>query len=137
MIAKPVRTKRKKKYRSPLKRIMDECDELVRQIIKKRDHACVTCGKTREQSRLDVGHLKPRGKKRVRWDLTNCNAQCPPCNNLHRFNQSLYELWYIKQYGMDAFVTLTELAIPVWQPRLPDMELIRARLQGALELLEK
>ena len=99
---------KKKKYISPTRRLIAECDDLVRAIIRKRDNACVTCGKTREQGRLDVGHLIKRGKHSVRWDLTNCNAQCSGCNLRHNHYPEYYEMWFIKKYGPLAYMNLIE-----------------------------
>lgn len=85
---------------------VDELDDLVREIIKLRDPACVTCGISRSASGLCVGHLLTRGKHSVRWDLKNCNAQCPPCNGSHEYNPEKYTLWFVKKYGIEEYENL-------------------------------
>lgn len=97
----------KKKYRSPTQRLILENDDLVRKIIRKRDKQCVTCGTTKN---LQVGHLIKRGKKSVRWDLTNCNAQCASCNLRHNYYPEHYQIWYLERYGLYAYQFLVRKA---------------------------
>lgn len=94
-------TKRKK--RSPHKVLTDRLDELVSLIVRKRDMCCVLCSST---ARLQCGHLITRSKQSVRWDLTNCNAQCASCNLSHEYNPHPYTAWWITRYGLGAYKEL-------------------------------
>lgn len=83
--------------------IKDECDQLVREIIRLRDCSCVTCNL---RDGLHVGHLFRRGLESVRWNLLNCNAQCDPCNGIHETEPLHYEMWFRIHYGNVAYDAL-------------------------------
>lgn len=83
--------------------IKDEMDELVRKIIKLRDWKCVTCPIT---GNLQVGHLFRRGLESVRWNLLNCNAQCPLCNSEHETEPQYYIRVFIQRHGEKAYLAL-------------------------------
>lgn len=84
--------------------IRDDCDQLVREIIKLRDSVCITCG-TRDGT-LHVGHLFRRGITATRWSLTNCNGQCDSCNGLHEEEPEHYITAYKARYGAIAYEAL-------------------------------
>jgi 5-methylcytosine-specific restriction endonuclease McrA len=73
-----------------------ECDQLVREIIALRDKKCFTCPRRED---LEVGHLIRPGIESVRWDLENCNAQCPRCNSRHEERPEIYEHEFLRRFG--------------------------------------
>ena len=98
------RKARKTKDGDRAKDVKDECDQLVRGIVRLRDCSCVTCN--RGDRVLHVGHLFRRGLESVRWNLLNCNAQCDPCNSLHETAPVHYEMWFRFHYGNVAYDVL-------------------------------
>jgi 5-methylcytosine-specific restriction endonuclease McrA len=81
--------------------IRDECDNLVRKILKLRDHSCITatCSATEN---LHVSHYVKRGVLALRWNLQNCNLSCDPCNEKHNTDQSPYRHAMVMWYGESA-----------------------------------
>lgn len=80
--------------------VKDECDQLVRDVIRLRDWKCATCPLTQN---LHVGHLFRRGLEPVRWDLLNCAAQCDLCNGEHETEPEYYVRAFILRYREDAY----------------------------------
>ena len=59
-------------------------DKICGEIVKKRDIACVVCGKW---SNLTSGHLFSRVAYSTRWDVEyNLYAQCLACNLRHEYD---------------------------------------------------
>ena len=58
-------------------KIEAKLDDIVSQIIRKRDKSCITCGC---ETGLSTGHFMKRRHLATRWSLQNCNAQCFTCN---------------------------------------------------------
>ena len=85
---------------------VDIADDLVREIIFLRDTECITCGVTRATTTLQVGHLISRGVHSVRWDLKNCNGQCPGCNQKHENYPEYYFSAFVQKYGAAALEDL-------------------------------
>lgn len=83
--------------------IRDDCDEIVRQILRLRDSVCITCPETEG---LQVGHLFKRGKHRVRWNLLNCSGQCPRCNKRHNDEPEHYIEAFLQKHGEAAYNAL-------------------------------
>lgn len=75
-------------------------DTTVSLYVRKRDGRCFTCGTSEN---LSCGHLFTRGLYIVRWDLTNCHAQCIGCNYRHEFDPSIYQLKFIDKYGLETY----------------------------------
>jgi len=82
------------------KGLIRQLDKLVSKIVVARDRFCFTCG---GQDSLGCGHLFTRGLYAVRWDLTNCHAQCRGCNFRHEFDPTIYNLKWIDKYGLPAY----------------------------------
>jgi len=89
------------------KAVKDECDEIVRQIVRLRDFKCVTCWTYQD---LHVGHLFRRGIESVRWNLLNVAGQCDPCNLLHEEDGVPYMDAFIDQHGEDVYRELVRLS---------------------------
>lgn len=85
------------------RKIKDECDQLVREIIKLRDAGCITCGTVND---LQVGHLFRRGIERTRWSLINNNAQCGMCNYDHELYPWRYQSCFTVRFGWAAYHAL-------------------------------
>src|SRR3990167_5564801 len=96
------------KYRN---RLITECDTLVSLVVRNRDKQCQTFlflgkypeGSTREISELQCGHLFSRRFGATRFDLVNCNAQCPGCKKYHNYNSVPYTDWFITKYGLEKW----------------------------------
>lgn len=76
-------------------------DSLVREILRKKEKWCFTCGAT---DNLEVGHFVPRRFLLTRWDTRNCHLQCIWCNRVLNGNLKVYrerlgaladELWAV------------------------------------------
>jgi len=103
---KQVKTAHKKKI-SERKRLVKQLDQVVREIVMKREASCVTCGKT---TSLQCGHLITRSRYGTRWDLMNCHVQCSGCNFRHEFQPEIYTSWFLLRYGEDKYQDLCHRA---------------------------
>lgn len=117
-----------------LRTIREDCDQLIRDIIKLRDDRCFTCPETKN---LHVGHLFRRGIASVRFDLRNVAAQCDRCNGVHEEEPEHYIGAYVQKFGEVAFYQLKTLS--TWQSKLQytDMISIRDELRVELEKLRE
>ena len=68
---------------------------------------CVTCGKTVNSwdGSLHAGHVIPGRTAGILFDEKGVNGQCRGCNQMGG-RQADYTLWYIDQFGQDAFEDL-------------------------------
>ena len=82
------------------KTLVKKLDKVVSEIVKARDKRCVVCGSI---ERLGCGHLFSRRNYSTRWDLSNCHAQCWPCNFRHEFDWEPYRAWFVKEYGQEEY----------------------------------
>ena len=106
---KPIKREKSKPRKKKTSRqiIEKKLDELVREIVLARDHACVC--PSPEKGHSDVrqcGHLFTRSKKSVRWSLVNCQCQCSSCNLLHEFNPHRYVMSFIHKFGLCKYQEL-------------------------------
>jgi 5-methylcytosine-specific restriction endonuclease McrA len=92
---------------SERKKLIKALDQVVREIVMKRPHYCVTCGKTEN---LQCGHLITRSRYGTRWDLMNCNIQCSGCNFRHEFQPEIYTRWFLNCFGEQAYQDLCHKA---------------------------
>lgn len=120
---KPTKQKGKPKKRGPTERqyLENQLDSLVSRYVIMRDRGCVTphknCG-----GNLTCSHFYPRGKKRVRYDLVNCNCQCSNCNSRHNRYTSYYTEYMLARYGAEKFSELTRLAnFEKWEWAVPEL----------------
>ena len=72
------------------KTLIRNLDIAVRELVFKRDKACVTCPIWREirpnwngSDIMQPGHVFTRGNYSTRWDLRNIYKQCKTCNFMH------------------------------------------------------
>lgn len=71
-------------------------DGLVRQIVRRKETRCFTCGIHAMSATMQVGHFVPRRYLATRWDLRNCHLQCAQCNmqksgNIKEYRKKLGE----------------------------------------------
>jgi len=92
----PKRVK-KKRPKNERKKLVKKLDEVVRQICRKRDKSCCSCGK-RLNDTAQVSHYISRRVYAVRWDLRNCHMSCPGCNLRHNFDPSAYTSFMLRVY---------------------------------------
>ena len=126
--------KPKKKTRTTRQKLIDECDELIRQYLRKhRTRVCCTCGKVEtENERLQVGHWIKRGKLWVRWDLRNCNPQCASCNLRHNHYTHWYDEYMLRTYGEAQLLELCQVARSNEKISVPYLEMVRNSLKEIL-----
>lgn len=104
---KPVKQVKEKKRtprkgKSERKRLIDSLDDVVRQICRKRDERCASCGKVLSKG-AQVSHYIGRRYFALRWDLRNCHMSCAGCNILHNTNPAPYTNFMIITYGESIF----------------------------------
>lgn len=90
------------------KGLIKKLDDLVSEIVVKRDKKCVVCGSTKK---LGNGHVFSRRHLATRWDITpdgNCHCQCWACNYRHVTDTVPYHRWYQDKFGMKKFDELYE-----------------------------
>ena len=127
IISKPKPKRRKMTER---KKLVKRLDEVTREIVLKRDFACVTCGKT---TNLQCGHLITRSRYGVRWDLQNCNAQCAGCNLRHEYQPEIYTRWFLKVFGEVAYQDLCNRAETQGKFTIDELESILMKLEDINE----
>ena len=92
---------RREKKAQSIPVLLKKADAVFSKWIRNRDgNKCVLCGST---TNVQCGHLIRRGKKSVRFDETNCNAQCSRCNYLHNQYPEKYTRWWLNRYGQEAY----------------------------------
>lgn len=84
---------------SATQKLIKRLDALVSDYVRERDKRCIVCGST---VGLQCGHYIRRGVWRWRWDLENCNAQCPTCNSRHEEDPEPYRRAMVAKYGLDT-----------------------------------
>ena len=95
-----------RKPKSHRKKLIEECDNLVAQIVKIRHPYCVICKFKDEMhsTMLEAGHFIPKKKSgAMRWNLNNVFTQCQYHNSLHRFDTHPYDEWYIAEFGIEKW----------------------------------
>ena len=103
---KPVRIIKAKKRKKATSRTLLErrLDSLVREIVLDRDGLCVCpAPKKGHGNALQCGHLISRAKKKVKWDLFNCNVQCNSCNFIHEHHPHFYTQWFLREFGAEQY----------------------------------
>lgn len=114
---KPSKTvKKKKKSGSERKKLIKECDDLVREILFLTEDSCITCGQKlgryhpqNNPHGLQVGHYKSRTIFPLRWLLTNCHLQCARENYIHENDSLPYTLAMLKLGGEPLLQELQDL----------------------------
>lgn len=107
------------------KLIRDECDNLIRDIIKIRDSSCFTCGIPRKWVAVFPGHYITRKVLALRWSLDQVHAQCNLCNSQHNTEPIVYRKALMKEYD-EAFVLQLEF-IAQQNPRVEYTDLLAIR----------
>jgi hypothetical protein len=110
----------KRKSKSEKRKLEDAIHAEMRRIAINRHPYCVCCGAMGVT--LQGGHIIPKSSSRaVRFDLMNLFTQCVKCNGLHRFNQSPYINWFIKEYGTDEFDKLVKRSKEISHYKIQDL----------------
>lgn len=93
-----------------MRKVLEETlDDIVKQIVLKRDGFCVCPPPERGHSSVrQPGHLITRGRRGVKWDLWNVNEQCSNCNYRHSLpNQWMYYgEWFATRFGAEELSRL-------------------------------
>lgn len=92
------------------RQVRDECDELVRRIIRLRDIYCFVCGVPRAHSELFPGHYITRKVLALRWSTVNVHAQCNVCNYDHNERPQWYRSMLVLEYDKATVERLDRIA---------------------------
>lgn len=95
--------KKKRKTKTERQKLIDQLDQLIRDILKEQPKICVCCKKSFSDEQLQVGHFITRRVYALRWDLRNVARQCYGCNLRHNYDPAPYANYMIKTYGKDVF----------------------------------
>jgi hypothetical protein len=102
--------------------LMKELDRLTSQIVILRDGDCVTKDKTCS-GQLTCSHYYPRGQKKTRFSLVNCNCQCSTHNNRHNHYSSFYEVYMLKTYTTEQLYQLAlDASVKSYKWSISDLE---------------
>lgn len=103
MPAVPKPTKKRKKKSAAAGKIK-KLDAAIRDLVFRRDRACVLCGST---DRLQWSHLISRARTATRWDLRNSVVMCASCHyRHHKQGPEAFTLWYIHTHGLAEYEAL-------------------------------
>jgi len=92
----------------PLKWYADKAREACHEYIRERDKElpCISCGRF-HCGQYHAGHYRPSGvNSALRFEPTNINKQCAPCNNNLSGNLTNYRIGLIAKIGEEAVVAL-------------------------------
>lgn len=67
---------------------------------------CISCGKIKPFEQADCGHFINRRHMALRFDETNCNAQCRSCNRFDEGNILGYRRGLIQKHGEQKVILL-------------------------------
>ena len=116
--SKKVKKKRKRLITMP--RLLKKADAIFSIWIRTRDgYRCVLCNST---VRVQNGHLIARGKRAVRFDVKNCNAQCSRCNYKHEFEPQHYISWFLRKWGEGEYLDLVDKSKPIYKFSRSELE---------------
>jgi hypothetical protein len=86
--------------KKPLSFYKKKLDKIFSLYIRYRDAGvCYTCDKDCGPKSAQCGHFVPRQYLAVRWDETNCHAQCYACNMLYNGQPSAYAIRLTEEFG--------------------------------------
>ena len=127
---------KKRKKKTERQKLIDDNDELVRQILRLRDKVCQYSGKT---DNLQVSHFISRENLHLRWNLDNVvliNA------GIHAFtfhkNPAIHKEFMVKHIGLEK-VERFEMQNRIATKTLYtcDIEIIKGQLTKELERLKE
>lgn len=85
---------------------IDEADRLFSEWIRRRDGACVRCGRKGTGLHGIVGlqnsHFQGRRKEGTRFDPENCDGLCSGCHSYFTSNPGEHYLWQVQKKGQEA-----------------------------------
>lgn len=111
---------RKKKYKSPLKRRREKCDELFSKYIKERDQKCQNEFCKGRSDILDWSHYISRSRLSTRWDERNSYALCRSCHMYFDGNALgglEYDEFVCGRLGSDTYFALKDKARTIVKER--------------------
>ena len=101
---------KKPKYESKQARVVrllkNKAWILLKEYVRQRDPACVTCGKGGDYKEAHVGHLK---HGYLDFNLKNLNRQCSLCNLYHHGRLDVYADYLNNKYGYGTTEELERL----------------------------
>ena len=87
---------------SKLKKELDKWFSLYVRLVNSNDYGeskCFTCGKIDYYKNLQNGHFQSRKHLATRFDLKNCQVQCPGCNVFRYGEQYKFSINLDVKYG--------------------------------------
>lgn len=112
-----LKTKRKKKTKTPKQRAVEEADKYFSLYIRLKYAdwrgyvKCYTCDKVLQAiaDGMQCGHFVSRSCHKLRWDENNARPQCYGCNISKKGNYIEYTLRLIKELGKKKVDELAKL----------------------------
>lgn len=93
---------KKKKVKS-ISQLKKQADAVFSKWVRARDGKCFTCD---SRQNLQCGHYISRAINYLRYDETNCNAQCVGCNVFKNGNMPEYAIRLQRKYGENILYIL-------------------------------
>lgn len=124
------------KKKTDKQRLIKQCDDLVREILKLRDKVCQYSGK---KDNLQVSHYITRENKHLRWNLDNVHL-INGGTHLFLFHKRphVYREWLITKIGLEKVEWLeTQDRITTKPIYTSDLELLKLDLKQKLEFYKK
>lgn len=94
-------------------------DAAMSNYIRERDNwTCCICWMDREYVDIDNGHYIPRQILALRFDETNCHAQCKNCNWKHNIDREPYRQFILGKYWqekIDWFSEQSKVITKAWK----------------------
>lgn len=115
-----------------------EAQAVFNRFIRLRDagQPCISCGR-HHQGQIHAGHFLSVGARpELRFDESNVNAQCAPCNNHLSGNIVLYRKGLIAKIGLEAVEQLEGDHQPK-KYTIDDLKAIKATYRAKCKELEK
>jgi len=134
-MAKKAKKKRKKKpWRTVLSRKADKAlSEYTREFTRRNyGDKCPLCEKKPIQCCF---HFITRRRKILRWNGRNVIGSCHTCNYIERYFPDLSRAWYIRMFGVDAYLGLVDAARKNFEPTKAYLEDIIAHYKESLKIL--
>lgn len=132
--------KKKKKKKVPLRKLLSRAHKkadkafsiYIRTVTIGNYSNCAICQQAPVQCCF---HFVRRGRKILRWDPRNVIGACNKCNFKEYRDPDLSRAWYIRQFGVEQYLSLVDESKQSYQPTLEDLQKIIDLYTDKLEAL--